>query len=197
MGRHVRFLKCIGTVGRCHWPGYSEPALPAVYREIARWNSERRVLFLCPRAYRRSILVRGGIVRPEMGPWSDGAAQGGGGGVVVAQSAAGQDGAMVTQSRPETRNLLGALLREALLSSLRWCATCLPFVVSKPRTTSRIDTGCRSARRPHPRSGFPTPFCSAPCCVPGPRWWLLLHRRHRSRSGSSRRWPRAFRSGCW
>ena len=116
--------------------------------------------------------------------------------VVVARSSRrGKMAPWPPQSRPETRNLarhFAAGFAFLVLAGANWW----PFVVSRPPTTSLIDTGCRSARRPRPRSGFPTPCLLCALLCARPRWWLLLIVATHPDPVLHARLPRGFRSAC-
>ena len=150
--------------------GIVTPALPVSIVKSHAGTRQRFSASCCPRALLGAqCLVRGGYVgRAEMGPWSDVATRNDWCVVVVARRAAEARCAPWPRSRsPETRNLCSALRCGTALSSPAGAHVWWPFVALRPPTTSPIATGCRSARRPPPRSGFPTPCCSARCCVRG------------------------------
>ena len=146
-------------------PGYSEPAGPRCLSLNRTLRSPDCVRCFYTPALRRSILVRAGS---KPAKWDLG--------LMMRRGTAGGYRCCVICRRarapwPGSRRPENARLFSALRCGIRvapWCATRWPFVVSRWLTTSLIATGCRSARRPHPRSGFPTPFCCALVVCPGP-----------------------------
>src|SRR6185295_4789077 len=93
--------------------------------------------------------------------------------VVVAQSCSGQDGAMTTQTRPESRNIAGSSLVNSLFSSLV-LRSALAFCCFEVSYYFAYRYGMSFTQATASPFWFPDSVLLCALLCSRPRWWLLL-----------------------
>src|SRR6188768_3384110 len=172
MGRHVRYLGCIAAVGDFIARLLVSPCSRlSIVKSHAGNHRRARCFQALPLRSARFLYARD--LRSGMGPWSDGALHDRKATVVVAQSPPRQDGAMATQTRPETRSMLGASLRDSLLSS-SLMRNALVFCCFEVAYYFAYRYGMSFNQATASPFWFPDSVLLCALLCTRARWWLLL-----------------------